>query len=441
MVKQVASTDLDGVHEGFVSGVHPHHLLVDELFLARYLLIECRLFRFDPVELELKCVELFSACLGVALAAPAGLAQGFEPLGGVGVRERRGGEILRKMHASDDLTEIGIPQGGALSCFITNVVLDEADHAIDNLRKPDGPEIENLRYCDDMMILSPDPAACQEALTAYERVVARKKLPMHAPEEIYGRGSDSKSKSNYWNLKSKKPYLWSRAADSGIPCIQFVGYLIRHDGLVRIRPKSLKKHRQKLTDATDKLLSVINPGGKTKDGIPVFARGLRMTPHQIEHCFRMKLISMSVGRLTFWQPLPACGDDIMPMCWANGYRGLWQVPFDSSGLKELDRHRDRQLRRIRRCLSHLETPGGIPKVAGREKKKHRYYGNPFSYHGQFQRPANGCVRSRGYFLHWIHRPVEVLATESRRWLKRFMLSWNSLGSGCLKFFRRHHQSE
>jgi|GEM_PF-582584 len=350
-------------------------------------------------------------------------------------------EILRKMHGGDDLSEIGIPQGGALSCLITNLVLHEADQAIEHLRKPEGPEIEYLRYCDDMLILSSDAAACQKAMTAYERVVERKKLPMHAPEQICGRGSHSKSKSDFWNLKSKKPYLWSRAADSGIPCIQFVGYLIRHDGLVRIRQKSLKKHRQKLTDATDKLLHVINPGRKSKDGIPVYAPGLRMDRHQIERCFEMKLISMSVGRRKFWQPLPACGDDIMPMCWANGYRGLWQVGFDSSGLRELDRHRDRQLRRIRNCLSHLETPCGIPKVAGTEKKKRHFYGTPFSYHGQFLRPANGCVRSRGYFLHWIHRPVEVLATESRRWLKRFMLSWNSLGSGCLKFFRRHHQSE
>ena len=79
LVKQVARTDFDGVYEGFVSCIHPHHLLVDELFLARYLLIECCFFRFDSVELELKCVELLPACLGVALTAPTGLAQGFEP--------------------------------------------------------------------------------------------------------------------------------------------------------------------------------------------------------------------------------------------------------------------------------------------------------------------------------------------------------------------------
>ncbi|MEI6915389.1 MAG: reverse transcriptase domain-containing protein [Armatimonadota bacterium] len=351
-------------------------------------------------------------------------------------------EILRKMHGCDnDLAEIGIPQGGALSCLITNVVMHSVDQAIENLRKPEGPEIEYLRYCDDMLIMSPNAVACQEAMMAYERAVERKKLPMHAPKEIWGRGSDSKSKSDFWNLKSKKPYLWSRAADSGIPCIQFVGYLIRYDGLVRIRQKSLKKHRQKLTDATDKLLRVINPGRKSKDGIPVYARGLRMNPHQIEHCFEMKLISMSVGRRKFWQPLPVCGDDIMRLCWAKGYKGLWQVHFDPSGLKELDRHRHRQMQRLRHKLRHLQTPSGIPKVEGREKEKRHFHGAPYSYHGQFVRLTNQDVRSRGGLLQWIHWRVEVLAADARRWLKQFMVSTNSLRVGCVKFLRRHRRSE
>ena len=295
-------------------------------------------------------------------------------------------EILRKMHGCDDLAEIGIPQGGALSCFITNVVLHDADQAIEHLRKPEGSELEYLRYCDDMLILSTDAEACQEAMTAYEKAVERKKLPIHLPVEICEQGSDTDS--NFWNLKSKKTYLWSPAANSGVPCIQFVGYQIRHDGQVRIRQKSLKKHRQKLTEATDKLLSVINPGRKSEDGKPVYAPGLRMDRHRIEHCFKMKLISLSVGRRKFGQPLPGCGDDIMPICWAGGYRGLWQVNYDSSSLKDLDRHRDRQLRRIRRRLRHLKTPTVNPKVAGLEKKIRKFYGATFSYHGQFVRPPN-----------------------------------------------------
>ncbi len=43
----VPGTDLDGVQEGIVSGVQPHHLLVDERVLARHIPIERRFFRFD----------------------------------------------------------------------------------------------------------------------------------------------------------------------------------------------------------------------------------------------------------------------------------------------------------------------------------------------------------------------------------------------------------
>jgi len=91
LIEQVPGTDLDGIHEGFAGGVHSYHLLVDELVRARYLLVERSFFRLDPVELELKSVELRPACPGVALAAPTGLPQGFEPLGRIERRWLRGG--------------------------------------------------------------------------------------------------------------------------------------------------------------------------------------------------------------------------------------------------------------------------------------------------------------------------------------------------------------
>ena len=193
------------------------------------------------------------------------------------------------------------------------------------------------------------------------------------------------SKPEFWDLKSKKTYLWAHDLESGIPWIQFVGYQIRYDCLVRIRDKSLKKHRQKLTDATDKMLGVINPGGKSKDGVPIYASGLKMNRQQIETSHKMKLISLSVGRRKFGQPLPSHRNDIMPMCWANGFRGLWGVSFISTQLKEMDRHRERQMQRLRYRLKHLpNTNESAPdNAAGKQIKAVRYCGAPFSYHGQF----------------------------------------------------------
>lgn len=296
-------------------------------------------------------------------------------------------DVLRKMRKDGELGGIGIPQGGAISCFITNVMLHDVDMAVERLTIPGGCEILYLRYCDDMLILSSDRAACQEAMTAYQRAVGCKMLPVHEPVDVFQR--DGKPKPGYSNLRSKKPYLWSRPGDSGIPWIQFVGFEIRHDGLVRIREKSLEKQRRKMSDEADKLIGAINPGRKTKDGIPVYAPGLRMDSRQILHCLEMKLIAMSVGRRTFGQPLPSCGDDIMPMCWANGYQALWQAPYDPSQLKELDRHRDRQIRRVRSLLNPLAERQGSSQGSDDRKKGRLYHGAPFSYHGQFARSQKG----------------------------------------------------
>jgi hypothetical protein len=290
------------------------------------------------------------------------------------------------MHGGkDDLSEIGIPQGGALSCLITNIILHDVDRAIEMIQKRGGPIILYLRFCDDMIILSPCAVVCRAAMEAFEEWVGRKLLPMHPPVDISGYQSDPKSKKGFWNLKSKKTYLWGSEKDGGWPWIQFVGYQIRHDELVRIRLKSVKKHRQKLTDLTDKMLGIINPGNRSKNGVPIYAPGLKMNRQQVEHVFLMRLISLSVGRRNFGHPLPASVHDVMPMCWANGFRGLWGVRFISTQLKELDRHRDRQLRRFRCRLKHLPAPDRKAQDAGGSKNAAPYYGAPFSYHCQFVR--------------------------------------------------------
>ncbi len=295
-------------------------------------------------------------------------------------------DILREMHGEDDdLTRIGIPQGGAISCLITNIILNDVDQAVEEIRGIRKAEMLYQRYCDDMSILSPDKTTCQLAMAAYQKVAWRKKLPMHEPQEVCFQDGVTESKPDYWNMKSKLTYLWSDDARSGIPWIQFVGYQIRYDGQVRIRSKTLEKNRQKMTDLTNKLLGVINPQQKCKGGVPVYAPGLRMSRDKILHAFEMKLISMAVGRRKFGQPAPTCGDDIMPMCWAHGYKPLWDVPFNPARLKELDRHRDRQLRRLHCRLKHLPAPDRPAQDAGGSKKPARYYGAPFSYHCQFVR--------------------------------------------------------
>jgi hypothetical protein len=71
----------------------------------------------------------------------------------------------------------------------------------------------------------------------------------------------------------------------------------------------------------------------------------------------------------------------MPMCWAAGFRGLTGQRFVSTNIQYLDRHRERQLRRVARRLEELNLPKATAKS---EVDALPYYGHPFSYIAQFK---------------------------------------------------------
>jgi len=288
-------------------------------------------------------------------------------------------EELKHLHGTETLPRIGVPQGGALSNFIANAVLHSADKELDRLKRRLGRSFRYLRYCDDMVLLAYDREVCQAAFELYCRVLERLKLPIHPPScvQAYSR--------EFWGGKSNAPYHWRRPhSGNEVPWIQFVGYQVRYDGLLRLRPKSLKKQFKKMTTAADELLATLNPGRSRPGEITAFAPGISKNQREILHRFRMKLISMAVGRRELGQQL----SEPMPMCWARGFKGLVGKKLISGALKALDRHRERQIRRVKRRLSQLPQPPD----PGRKRRKrggaHRYYGHPFSYWAQFQPPAS-----------------------------------------------------
>ncbi len=275
---------------------------------------------------------------------------------------------LRKFHDESSLDEIGVPQGGALSCLVANAVLHKADEALDNLCKEGGERFEYLRYCDDMILLAEQENICRQAFDLYVQELNKKCLPMHDPKHpgTYG--------LSFYDGKSHLPYRWGPEDDS-IPWIQFVGYQIRHDGLVRIRLKSLKKELRKITSTADELIVFLKLSAQNE----VLERRIRKSKRQIIHRFRQKLISMSVGRMK----LGLVRSEPMPMCWASGFRGLKEKRVVFSSLKILDRHRERQIARVAKRLKSLGTPRyGSAEI--QSQKVHKFYGHPFSYWGQFK---------------------------------------------------------
>ena len=268
---------------------------------------------------------------------------------------------LQGLYGHPALPPIGVPQGGALSCLIANAVLHEADKAVASFQKSTPGKLLYLRYCDDMILISPDRKLCATAFAAYREVLERLRLPAHLPVSI------RRYTERFWDGKSKHPYRW---ADGGVPWIQFVGYQIRYDGAVRIRAKSIRKHLDAVTRLTDRLLSTMRRASKQ--------HGVRRTASEIQHRFRQKLISMAVGRIT----LGKANNGPMPMSWAAGFRGLDGRSIFRNHLKVLDRHRERQVKRVSRAISKLQLPS--PQKNRKTADAHKYYGRPFSYWAQFR---------------------------------------------------------
>ena len=126
--------------------------------------------------------------------------------------------------------KIGVPQGGALSGLIANILLDQIDKAI--VRHCD-KNLMYVRYCDDMIIMHPRKRLCKKYTEIYQAELKKLKLLPHKPNEARAYNRE------FWEAKSKQPYKWG--PQGLVPWVGFVGYEVNAGGDVRVRKSSLKK--------------------------------------------------------------------------------------------------------------------------------------------------------------------------------------------------------
>ena len=281
------------------------------------------------------------------------------------------------------LEPIGIPQGGALSCLIANLMLDEADRQV----LEESSDLFYARYCDDMIVVHPEQKQCKNAFDRYVQALKSLKLPMHPPQEVIKYGRDE-----YWNCKerkykSKSPYQWApKDEKASVPWVGFVGYQVRYDGLIRIRPSSIEKELKKQVREAGKVLRVVCPKekGNSEDlSSRDYSSQVTKSPGQICYRLHQRLIKMSVGRRSIKMSeepgsTQCSPDTVSGFCWCSGFRLLKKYGFVPSQLKQLDRGRERQLRRVKRHIKNLEVASDA-----RPHKGLDYWGKPFSYSGQF----------------------------------------------------------
>lgn len=239
-------------------------------------------------------------------------------------------EALADYYTSPRCQAIGVPQGGALSCVIANLVLDKADKDVRAVGEKSSSQVDYFRYCDDMIVLARQESDCREAFAAYLRALKELKLPYHEPARVGAYGK------TFWTTKSKDTYCWTHRRGNGfVPWVQFVGYQVRYDGLVRIKAKSVRKQLRKIRDTVDHYKFGLR--NAVRDGAY-----LAVTKDQVFQSLRWQLIYASVGKVKHRTP----NRGPRTMCWAGGYRALNGKPIATAFLKQLDRFREKQIARM-----------------------------------------------------------------------------------------------
>ena len=231
-----------------------------------------------------------------------------------------------------------------------------------------GKELIYLRYCDDVIIISPDREVTAQALRIYLQTLQELRLPAHPCFQPNG------DDAAFWKAKSRDAYAWGldRAAGEQ-PWIGFLGYQVRRDGLLRIRPDTIAKQRARITALADETLNNLGfKSGRTGGAGP--KQWLwQHSPESILVQLHRRLTALGTG---LWAPAYDTERQQREQCWSGAFRLLKGRPFVAGPLKELDRHRERQLRRVARRLGINTT--ALPLGDSRS-----------SYHGQFVTHSTG----------------------------------------------------
>lgn len=284
------------------------------------------------------------------------------PIGG----DSKQPNTLDHFHKRPKGCKIGVPQGGAHSCLIANLILDLADkEVLLSLQASRGSTLY-LRYCDDIIIICSEEDACKRATDAYYKALRAVKLPYHLPTELTGNAEQF-----FESSKTKECYRWGAKTAELIqfPWIQFLGYQIRYDRRIRIRPSSINKQRTKIETLSESLRVRVNH------------QKAKVSHRRLLYRFNSKLWAFSSGRVQ----LHTEHQEPLPMCWASGFRQLSKRQFHARHVRKLDQVAGKERRRLMRNISKFQSGAkGNADPAGTNQVY--YFGKPFSHLRQFVRP-------------------------------------------------------
>lgn len=260
--------------------------------------------------------------------------------------------------------QLGVPQGGALSGVIANVVMHFTDMKLRKYWENDR-EFLYIRFCDDMIMMGVDKMKLALVFEQYGKSIVRNHLYMHPPVPL----KDKRMKS-FWEGKTRPPYSWGDPAEDVMPWITFVGYDINWEGNTRIRRSTLKKEIKKQYDKKVEVERLLN---NDKGG-----RNPQWTKQYISNSVQKRMIGMSVGRVQIWDYKNFHNN----YSWAKAFTELTNNKWSNEQLKLLDGHRNKMMKQLNRFLLKLDYKDIKPSDKRERNDALWYYGKPFSYYGQ-----------------------------------------------------------
>lgn len=139
--------------------------------------------------------------------------------------------------------KLGVPQGGALSGIIVNVVMRVVDKPIVS---PVDPDRLFIRYCDDILLMHTDRARCEAYLDDYYAQLLKCRLVPHPRKDVGAFKNGRKTAAGFWHSKTKNVYLWGPGPGDASEWVAFVGYEMRRTGEIRIRKDKIDAEFRKI---------------------------------------------------------------------------------------------------------------------------------------------------------------------------------------------------
>jgi hypothetical protein len=114
------------------------------------------------------------------------------------------------------------------------------------LKKEDSEKFFS-RYGDDILLMHTNKEECERLINEYCQALTNSKLLYHELKSVNDADVRRRGvllRPAYWDIKSRKPFLWGRSKnkeEDQVDWVGFLGYEIRRTGEIRIRRSSLNE--------------------------------------------------------------------------------------------------------------------------------------------------------------------------------------------------------